>query len=45
MRLAVDNPDYKPIYSLRNSGLLGSGSARLGLSQKDGLPFRCWDLT
>ena len=25
-----------------SSGPFGSGSARLGLSQKDGLPHRCW---
>ena len=41
-RLAVDNSIHRPVYCLRNSGLLGSGSTRLGLSQKDGLPFRCW---
>ena len=32
-RLAVDNSIHRPVYCLRNSGLLGSGSTRLGLSQ------------
>ena len=40
----IDNADHRPVYWSHNSGLLGSGSARLGLSQKDGLPFRCWGL-
>ena len=44
VRFRLTTPDHRPVYWSHNSGLLGSGSARLGLSQKDGLPFRCWDI-
>jgi hypothetical protein len=35
---ADDKPNYRPIYYSRQQRPFGSGSARLGLSQKDGLP-------
>jgi hypothetical protein len=37
----VDNSDHRPVYCHATAGFPGSGSARPGLSQKDGLPFRC----